>query len=416
MKPITSQISLKNSFMYSIMGNTVFAFSQWVIIVIIAKVNSPEVLGQYSLGLAITIPIFLFLGMNFRSIQAADYVQLYEFNDYFYTRVLTSAIGLVVTAFIVLLSDFIFDTKLIILAMALYRFFESISDVSHGLFQQKERMDILSYSKILQSLLSVILFTISLIVFGSILISILFQSISFLAIFLFYNLKWVVHLNNRKKILTKGKNVLIILKNNSKQLIVLGLPLGFVAGLDSLNSNLPRFMIQYFMDERNVGFYSSIMNIMIAFGTVISALCHAAIPRLAKYYVNKDAVTFYKLLKNLMLFGFVVSSFSILASYFYGDTILSILYTNDYSDLKYTLTFMMIAGLFWYTTSFISTALIAVKKYTVQVPIMITSTIITFIFSLIFIPLYGIDGAVYSVILSNIIRLFISIVIFRYKV
>lgn len=49
---------------WSLAGNLIYAISQWGIISIIARYGSAEDLGIYSLGLAVTAPIILFLTFN----------------------------------------------------------------------------------------------------------------------------------------------------------------------------------------------------------------------------------------------------------------------------------------------------------------------------------------------------------------
>ncbi|MGQ0516278.1 oligosaccharide flippase family protein, partial [Bacillus sp. D-CC] len=89
-------LTLKRNFLYTASANLIYAFSQWLIILLIAKLGNVEMVGQYSLGLSITAPIFLFLNMNLRSIQATDTNNSYKFIDYFINRVITSLIGIII--------------------------------------------------------------------------------------------------------------------------------------------------------------------------------------------------------------------------------------------------------------------------------------------------------------------------------
>lgn len=409
-KPVI--LSMKKNFIYSILGNLSFALSQWIIIVILAKMTTPEVLGQYSLGLAITIPIFLILGMNFRSLIATDQSEKFLFNEYYYTRILLSFCGVVLSLLMAVILNFNKEITFFIIILSVYRFFESVCDISHGLFQKHERIKVMSYSKILQSLVSIIMFTFSLYILGNVYLALIIQSFSFLLTFLLYNFREIKKIERDMKLFSLA-NLKKVMKKKSKLLIYLGFPLGVTAALDSFNTNVPRFLIQYYLGEWHVGIYSSIVNIMIAIGTIVAALCHAAIPRISNYYASKKITLLKVFLNKLILIGVVIGVVSIVVSLALGEEILKLFYTVEYSNYKNSLVLMMVAGLFWYLTSFFATALIAIKKYGIQIPILLFSMLSTIIFSILLVPNLGLNGAIISVILSNIIRLILSIFIFN---
>ncbi|MCS7287466.1 MAG: hypothetical protein RMK30_10780, partial [Anaerolineae bacterium] len=66
----TRPLSLKANFAWTFAGNVVYALSQWGMMVSIAKFGSPEMVGRFALGLAITAPVILFTGLALRPVQA----------------------------------------------------------------------------------------------------------------------------------------------------------------------------------------------------------------------------------------------------------------------------------------------------------------------------------------------------------
>src|SRR5262245_17210531 len=50
-------LSLRRNFSWSFAGNAVYAGCQWGMLMVMAKLGSPEVVGQFALGLAVTGPI-----------------------------------------------------------------------------------------------------------------------------------------------------------------------------------------------------------------------------------------------------------------------------------------------------------------------------------------------------------------------
>ncbi len=47
-----SPLSLRANFSWTFVGNVVYAGSQWGMLVVLAKLGTPEMVGQFSLGLA----------------------------------------------------------------------------------------------------------------------------------------------------------------------------------------------------------------------------------------------------------------------------------------------------------------------------------------------------------------------------
>lgn len=68
--------------MWTFIGNVVYAGCQWGMLVVLTKLGSPEMVGQFALGLAITAPVFRFADLRLRNVQATDTRREYLFGDY----------------------------------------------------------------------------------------------------------------------------------------------------------------------------------------------------------------------------------------------------------------------------------------------------------------------------------------------
>jgi hypothetical protein len=86
---IPLRLSLKANFSWTLAGNVFYAMSQWGMLVIIAKLGTPETVGKFSLGLAIVGPILEFANLRLRQIQATDAKREYLFGHYFALRLFT---------------------------------------------------------------------------------------------------------------------------------------------------------------------------------------------------------------------------------------------------------------------------------------------------------------------------------------
>lgn len=183
----------------------------------------------------------------------------------------------------------------------------------------------------------------------------------------------------------------------------LTIPLGIVSTLDSLNSNIPRYVLQNIGGEETVGYYAAISYFMIAGGTVVNAMLQSTSPKLASYYrlnLNK----FKQLLIRLVCLSTGVGVIGILAAIVYGKQILNIMYGSNYAAHHQAFVYIMAASAVWYIASCLSIALTASRFIKVQVPIYILSCICVMITSLYFIPQYYLLGAAMSVCAGMITR------------
>lgn len=114
MSPI-KPLTLRRNFSWTFIGNAVYAACQWGMLVMLAKLGSPEMLGQFTLGLAVTAPVLMFTNLQLRIVQATDAKRQYLFSDYFGLRLLGTGLAMLVIAAITALSRYTWETSLVIL-------------------------------------------------------------------------------------------------------------------------------------------------------------------------------------------------------------------------------------------------------------------------------------------------------------
>ena len=149
-------LSLKLNFSWTFVGNVIYSGCQWGMLVVLAKLGTPKVVGQFALGFAVTAPVVMFANLKLNSILSTDAKYDYKFGEYLALRYLTAIFALAVIAGIVLISGYGRETALVLFAIGLAKTFESISDIYYGLLQQYERMDRVATSLIIRGILSLL--------------------------------------------------------------------------------------------------------------------------------------------------------------------------------------------------------------------------------------------------------------------
>src|SRR5699024_8507156 len=156
---INKSKSFFENFSWTFIGILVYALSQWLLIVVLAKLGTAELVGQFSLGMAITAPIILFSNMQMRNLVAIDSTNEYEFSEYLGTRTLLLLTGLFIVILVAVLGPYTFTLSLVIILVGFSKVIESLSELTHGFFQKIERMDYAGKSLIYKALSSVTAFS-----------------------------------------------------------------------------------------------------------------------------------------------------------------------------------------------------------------------------------------------------------------
>ena len=399
-KPLT----LRRNFSWTFAGNIVYAASQWGVLVVLAKLGSPEIVGQFTLGLAVTAPVFMFTNLQLRAVQATDARQEYLFSDYLALRLIGTGLALLAIATITIAAGYRLETSLVILCMAIAKAFESISDVFFGLIQQHERMDRIAVSLIIKGPLSLLLLGMGIYLTGSVLGGVVGLALAWAFVLVGYDIRIGASI---LKALPLTSPVPLRPRFSWKilsKLVWLALPLGFVMMLISLNTNIPRYFIERYLGERELGIFAAMAYLMVAGDMVVSALAQSATPRLAKYYATGNRAAFFTLLLKLTGIAALPGLGGVAVALVAGKQILTLLYKPEYAQYADVFVLLMVAAGINYTFAFLGYGRTAARYFLIQVPLSFLVTSASAIACFWSIPNIGLRGAALALIVAAIVE------------
>jgi O-antigen/teichoic acid export membrane protein len=414
-------LSLRANFSWTFAGNVVYAACQWGMVVLLTKLGSPEMVGQFALGLAITAPIILLANLQLRNIQATDARQEFQFGHYFGLRLLTTALALLVIFGIVLFSGYRWETALVILAIGLAKSFEAISDVFYGLLQQQERMDWISKSLMLKGPLSLVALGVGIYLFGTLIWGVVGMMFAWAIVLITYDYRSGMKIS--RLVLAKD-GVDVYLGGQTAQILpkwewltlgrlaYLALPLGIMTMLISLNSNVPRYFIEHYWGESELGIFAAIAYLMVVGRTIVSALGQSATPRLSQYYAAGNFNAFTRLLFKLIGFGIFVGGAIVLLASVVGQEILTYIYQPEYARQD-VFVLLMVAAAFNYIAFFLNYGMIAARYLLIQIPLFTIVLGIIILVGFWSIPLIGLRGAAVALISGGVVQVLLSILVIR---
>lgn len=407
----TYGLSLTRNFSWNLVGNVVYAGCQWGILVVLAKLTSPEMVGLFALGLAITAPIIMLSQLQLRGVQATDANDEYAFGHYLALRLLTTALALFIIIGVIWAGSYPSNTALVIFVVGLSKAFESISDVYYGLMQRYERMDRIAKSRLIKGPLSLAALWLLVYVTGDVLWGVIGLAAVWFFLLLAYDLKNAA-LTHSESSTIQGRP--FVRKDEMRpdfeprqlaHLAWLALPLGLVMALISLNTNIPRYFIEHNMGTAELGIFAALAYLVVAGNTLVSAMGQSVTPRLAKYYVAEDIDGYKHLLAIVVGIGILLGIAGVLASIFAGNRILTLLYKHEYAAYNNILIWLMIVAGVSYITSFLGYGMTAARCFMVQLPLFIAVVATTFGVSLWLIPQYALTGAALAMGVGVLVQL-----------
>jgi O-antigen/teichoic acid export membrane protein len=406
--PTAPARSLRLNFTWTIVGNTVYVGTQWGILVLLARLGNPEAVGQFSLGLAIAAPIMLFASLQLRAVQATDACVRFEFQDYVGLRILTTGAAACVIGICAMF--YRGDMALTIVAFALSKGIESLSDVVYGLWQQQERMDLIAKSLIMRGVLALAGATVCYAAVHTVWAAICGIAASWTVVFAAFDVR-------RGIMLANGLNQTIVPRfsvNRLKPLVRLSLPLGVVTLLLSFNANVPRYMISHFRNIRELGIYSALGYILTAGTMIVAALGQSATPRLAHYASQRKTREFRGLSCRLLLVGMALGLCGVAAVIGFGQQIVALIYGPEYAQSYQLLLWLMVAAAAGYMASFAGYCMTAARHFQVQVPLFGFLTVMTVALCYLMVKSGGAVGAAKALAIVGFVQLAATLAVLRY--
>lgn len=405
-------LSLRVNFLWTLAGNLVYAACQWGILVVLAKLATPPMVGEFALALAITTPIIVGAGLSLRSVQATDAACEYLFDDYLIVRLLTTAAAGVVIVGVVWFSGYAWHTAAIILVVGLAKAFESTSDIFYGLLQQHERMDRIALSMMIKGPLSLAALGVAICLSGDLLLGVCSLAVVWLLLLILYDAR------NGASVLKLASNLRQTSANSDSALTrqlqlswrprtlmgltLLALPVGIVMALISFSTNIPRYFIEHDLGVRELGIFAALAYPTAAGTTAVNALGQSAAPRLARYFADRDCRAFSSLLCKLLYFGLGIGMGGVLLIWLAGRPILLLLYRPEYADYTGVFLWLGISASISFVVSFLGYAMTAARYFRAQLPVFLIVTLVTALGCSILVPRYRLSGAAIAMLLAAI--------------
>ena len=378
--------NLKKNVIWNTLGLTFNSFNSLFFLIIINRINGIDDGGIFSFAFSLACLLFVVGIYAGRTYQVSDVKGELNDTEYLVHKIITCAIMMLICFGYIFIKNYSIEKNIVIITLTLYKCLEAFSDTLYGYMQKNNNLYLCGMSQFFKSIISIILFLLIDLTTKNLIFSCYGLIIVNLLVIILFDFPVVKKISQRQEV--KFKRVINLFKAGFTVFAFSFLAIYIV--------NVPKYTIDGIMDDS----FQTIFNIIVMPATVIS-LCGQYImgpilTELVEAYNGKDYSKFkslvYKIVKLIILFGIVIE----VAAYLLGIPVLSLVYAIDLSAYKYDLLIIIMGAILYALANVFSTGLITMRKNNLQLVIYISSAIIGWILSNLFITKFGIHGATYA--------------------
>lgn len=396
---------LRWGFGWTVLGNAAYGASQWLILVLLARLASPEAVGEFSLAVAIAGPVFMLSNLQLRTVVATVPEAAFSFREYRRVRSGTALLSVIAILCVALAVRYPPSTLVTVLVFAVAKAMESLSDIHYGCLQRMERLDLVSRSLLWKAVLSLV----SVVVLARITGTAVGAAVGVL-------LAWGLTLlsidvpNVARRLGTLSRPSASLATWN---VVRDALPLGIVSGLISLNSSIPRYSVHAHGGARALGLYSAVSYLQLIGGTLVGAIGITVASRLGSYYSSGDRAALNRLLGRSLGVVVAIGAGGVAIAAFFGERLLVTVFGAPFRDLGGLLVLIMISSTVDYVSSTLGYAVTAFRRRMSLVVMLVPVTGVALASSLLLVPRFGLWGAGIATLCASLTQLVGTFVVFR---
>jgi len=177
-----------------------------------------------------------------------------------------------------------------------------------------------------------------------------------------------------------------------------------VMALNSLNTNIPRYILELKLGRAELGIFASLAYLVTAMGLIAIALGQSVSARMSRLFADGNLRAFRAVLRKLLLFAGLLGVSGVTLALLFGRPVLTLVYRSDYAQHVDLLVVMAVDASLGAASVFVGFGMTAARCFRSQIPIMLATVATCFIFTFVLLPGFGLLGAGYALLLASAVR------------
>lgn len=381
-------------------GQLVWTGGQWLLVVILARLDGPGAVGTLTLAFALSAPVIALSQLALRQVLNTDVSGCFTIHTYRWLRLSSTAAAVVAIISTGALLGYRGEALLTIVFIAAARGLESVSDLEHGIMQRAGRLGTASFSFVIRAAVSLILGVGAFLATRSVASVALGVAAGAATALLLFDL---VNRNTPHGLPSCSSSS----PHRWMLLIRRSLPLTAVSLLISINLNAPRYGVEHVLGSEELGYFAAMTQLISIANLSVTSLGQAFLPELAKAWCCGDLRRYKQLAYAYSSVALLVGLLGVLVISVFGGEILGLLYGAPFAAFGEVFTWLMAAGAVYLLSSAVGLLAMATGRFTsMLLPYTIVTSTTCFL-TFLLLPTCGLKGVAVAMGVGNAIGIVI---------
>lgn len=367
----------------NIVGTLLMAINQWLQIILITRLLGLYEVGLFSYFLALTGPLVLFSRFTLARLLPTQRRLKYDYIIFKQFRTVTNYAFIIVSIILMIFIDLAMYEKICFMIFIIFKYYENKEEFIYTENIAESRILFLGQSKIIKSIVIIILFSISTFIFESLMMSITSLFIGQFLVYYFFDRKHSISIKNDWSSMTAAQ---------FKNIFLLGFGLCVVEILSSLSTNIPRYILEEYHSVEVLGIFATIMYFTVITNNIVMAINEGVIANLSRESMASIRKFYRSFFKLCIMFSVLIIIGEIILI-LYGNDIVILVYGSEFIGLEREMILLGVLLVFVVYSKILEMALSILNLYKQLVFIQMLTFVSTLVLSLIVIIPYGLTGA-----------------------
>jgi O-antigen/teichoic acid export membrane protein len=378
-------------------GNALFAVSQWITVVILARCSDASVVGAYALGNALAVPVFALFGLELRTVLSVDSLDRFSIRDYLVLRVFGVGAAFCAATALFLICTRDLQSSMIVFLVFAFRSMDALADLVHGIFQRFERLSVIGRALVLRSTLTLVTLGAIIRWTGNPVAALSGALLASSLAFFFYDVRNVsvfrAELSCRRG---KGLRPMLGLAGSA-------LPMAVAVFLTVFNGSIPRLVIEHAQGLASLGVFSVVSYLAFPGGVLMTSMTQASAPGLAEHFRAGRRADFMGLSGQLLGVAATLALVSVLVCLFVGRFLLGLAYGPAYQAYTHLLVVLTFASGLGYVGASLGISVTATGCFWPQLAVHAVLAVVFWVSCVFLIPGFGLLGGAIASGIGNLV-------------
>lgn len=350
---------MRSNIVWNTLGNLVYLLSQWILTYVVVRLLGFEDAGIFSLAMTVASVFSVIAMYGMRSYQASDIERRHSFKVYLGSRVVTSALSVVLCLAFVLVNDYSLDMTLCIMAFMLYKALEAMSDVYQGFLQKQMRLDYVGKSFLIKGIVTFAVFFVTIMATKSLLFGICAICLAMFVVVVLYDCRKASSFEESHEREDEGD-----LPRKTLHLLGICLPLALYGLFFAVVGQAPRYFIELMLGAEALGFYASIAMPVALIQVSGSFIFTPLVTPMAKSLSAGCSSEFASMVRKVLLFLLLLAIVSAVLGFLLGDPVLVWAFGEEIEPYTYLLMPLVACAILTSLCWFLASVLTVLRQLT----------------------------------------------------